>query len=416
MLLWGLAHAVYLAAAAFVLRPRHAPTAALTCLTGNPTRALALVLTVGLAPRLLLLPTAPILSEDLYRYLWDGRLVANGWNPFTRAPSDAAFAHWHDALYAALNHSGVPTIYPPLAQWLFATAWKLGGTPLAWKAILLALEALLVAGLAALLRRRGLPVYRLLLYYWNPLVVVECYGSGHVDLAAAAFLVLALILLEKGRRVRAGAAWGAAVLIKLVPLLLVPALARRRAWGTLAAGAILIFLLYLPFRQAGPMLVEGLRIYARHWDYNGPVYALIRPSFRDGDAPRVLLAGALAVALVVIAWRARTLSGALLASWMAFLILSPTVYPWYLVPTVALLPLHPDAGLLLFSGTVALSYLPLSAFRATGVWKLPAWIGILEYGSLAMVWLVTWVIHRRAATRNGDQARRAPCATESKPT
>lgn len=385
---WGAAHAAYLAAAALALRPRRPASS-------SGARALAIILAIGLVPRLLLIPTAPTLSEDLYRYLWDGRLVAAGWNPFLHPPSDPAFAAWRDALYARLNHAAVPTIYPPLAQWLFALAWKLGGTPFAWKALLLALEAALVASLAWLLRRRRLPPERLLLYYWNPLVVVECYGSGHVDLAAAAFLALAIALFEGGRRARAGAALGAAVLVKVVPMLLVPALARRRAWATLAAATLLIALLYLPFRSAGTMLWEGLRIYARNWEYNGPVYAAIRPFFRNGDEPRLLLAGALAAALGVIAWRARTLSGAALASWMAFVLLSPTVYPWYLVPAIALLPLHPDPGLLLFSGTVALTYLPLPVFRATGVWTLPPWIPWVEYGSLAAAWIAAWVLRRR---------------------
>lgn len=402
--LWGAAHAIYLGAAALALRARGFGR-------HSQRRTLALILAVGLVPRLLLLPTAPSLSEDLYRYLWDGRLVANGWNPFTRPPSDAAYAPWHDALYTHLNHATVPTIYPPLAQWLFALAWKLGGTPLAWKAVLLFLEGGLVAALLALLRRRALPMERLLLYYWNPLVVVECYGSGHVDLAAAASLVGALALFEAGRRTRAGAALGAAAAVKLMPLILLPALARRRAWTALASSLVVVALLYVPFRNAGAMLWEGLRIYARHWEYNGPVYAAIRPLFRDGDAPRLILAAALAIALSVIAWRARTLSGAAFASWIAFLLLSPTVYPWYLVPAIALLPLHPDPGLLLLSGTVALTYLPLPLFRATGAWRLPAWIPWVEYGSLAVVWLAAWT---RAARR--DQPRRAAWTTETPPT
>lgn len=412
--LWGAAHAIYLGAAALALRSRN---------PGHRRRsapAIAVILAVGAVPRLLLLPTAPALSEDLYRYLWDGRLAAHGINPFPRPPDDPAFAPWHDALYAHLNHASVPTIYPPLAQGLFALAWKLGGTPVAWKAILLALETALVAGLAVLLRRRGLPQERLLLYYWNPLVVVECYGSGHVDLAAAAFVVLALALLEAGRRGTLGAArraisgvaLGAAVLVKLVPLLLVPALARRRAWTALAAAAAFIALLYLPFLGAGRMLGEGLRIYTRNWEYNGPVYAAIRPFFRDGDAPRWILAALLLVAVLVIARRARTLSGAALASWMAFLLLSPTVYPWYLIPAIALLPLHPDPGLLLFSGTVALTYLPLPVFRATGVWRVPGWILGIEYGSLVAVWLAAWGWSRIG----GGQARRAAWATETTPT
>ena len=402
---WGAAHLVYLGAAALALRaPGPGPGR-------RPARAIALILAVGLAPRLLLLPAAPSLSGDLYRYLWDGRLVANGWNPYPRPPSDPAFAPWHDEVYRHLNHAGVPTIYPPLAQWLFALAWKLGGTPLAWKAVLFALEAALVAGLLVLLRRRGHPPERLLLYYWNPLVVVECYGSGHVDLAAAAFLVAAVALLEAGRRARAGVAFGAAVLVKLVPLLLVPALARRRAWRTLATAFVMIALLYLPFRAAGARLWEGLSTYARHWEFNGPLYAATRPLFANGDGPRLLLAASLVVALLVIAWRARTLSGALLASWMAFLILSPTVYPWYLVPAIALLPLHPDAGLLLFSGTVALTYLPLPLYRATGVWQVPGWILWAEYGSLAAVWAAAGLRRDRRG-----QPRRAAWRTETPPT
>jgi hypothetical protein len=94
---------------------------------------------------------------------------------------------------------------------------------------------------------------------------------------------------------------------------------------------------------------------------------------------------------------------------MAFLILSPTVYPWYLVPAIALLPLHPDPGLLLFSGTVALTYLPLPLYRATGVWQVPGWILWVEYGSLAAVWGM-------AALRRLPQPRREAWRMETPPT
>jgi hypothetical protein len=160
------------------------------------------------------------------------------------------------------------------------------------------------------------------------------------------------------------------------------------------------------------MLGEGLAAYARHWEYNGPVYAAIRPFFRTGDDPRLILAAALVVAVVLVARRARTLSGAALASWTAFLILSPTVYPWYLVPLIALLPLHPDPGLLLFSGTVALTYLPLPLFRQTGIWTLPSWIPWVEYGSLGTVWILALFFR----TRPRVQARREAWATERTPT
>lgn len=400
LLIWGVAHALYLAAAARVLSSgRRHETSPI-----RSRRMVALVLAIGLIPRLLLLPTAPTLSEDLYRYLWDGRLVAHGVNPYPHAPSHPSLTRFRDGLYQHLNHATVPTIYPPAAQLLFAAAALLGGTPLAWKMILLALEAALILALLSLLVRRGMPPERLLLYYWNPLIVVECYGSGHLDLALAAFLIVALALEASRKQAAAGLAFGAAILTKLLPLLLIPTLVRRRAWTLIALAAALTVALYLPFATSGVSLWEGLRIYARHWDFNGPLYSLIRPAFQTGDAPRLILAAALVLASCVIAFRARSWSGAAMAVWIAFLALSPTVYPWYLVPAVALLPLDPNPGLLVLSGTVALTYLPLSGFRATGVWSLPPWILWVEYGLALGAWAVVSLAGRRER-RRGDLRR-----------
>ncbi len=163
--LWGAAHACYLGASWIALRAT--PPSATGPRAGGPsqdprsTAFIAAIIAIGLIPRLALLPAAPSLSEDLYRYLWDGRLLAHGINPFAHAPSDPALAGFHDDVYRAMNHAGVPTIYPPGAQLLFAAAGTLGGSPLAWKGLILALEGLLLAALIALLRgRRQAPVAR----------------------------------------------------------------------------------------------------------------------------------------------------------------------------------------------------------------------------------------------------------------
>ena len=389
LLLWGVAHVLYLAAAWWVLRRR------------APGRwALPIVVGVGLLVRLVLIPGAPTLSEDVYRYLWDGRLVAHGVNPFPHAPSDSVLAPYRSDLIHHLNHADVPTIYPPAAQVLFGATAAISETPVAWKVMLLALETVLLLSLLRMLRNRGLPPERLLLYYWNPLVLVESFGSGHVDLAAAAFLMLGLWLYEEKRRARAGIALALAVLTKFVPALLVPWLLRRRAWVLLAAAAATAAILYAPFLPAGSSLGAGLGIYARHWEFNGPLYLLLRHAGASGPAARWILGVTLVLATLAIGLRARTATGATLACLTAFLLLSPTVFPWYLVPVVALLPLHPDRGLMVFSGAVALTYLPLPAYRATGVWSLPAWIPIVEYGAL----LATWAIASAARVNQRQDA------------
>ncbi|HEV8129477.1 MAG TPA: glycosyltransferase 87 family protein, partial [Candidatus Eisenbacteria bacterium] len=411
LLLWGLAHALYLAACWLALRPGLRDGAATRPSSAKAT--VAVILAIGLIPRLALLGTPPSLSEDLYRYLWDGRLLAHGINPFAHAPADPTLSVYQDEVYRALNHASVPTIYPPAAQFLFAAAAMLGGTPVAWKGLLLGLEGLLLLAVGSLLRARREAPAKLLLYYWNPLVVAECYGGGHVDLAAAAFVMAALALEERRRFQAAGIAFGAAVAAKLLPLLLLPALLWRRRWSLIVVAALVTGSLYLPFLPAGSHLWDGLRIYARNWEFNGPLYSLLRPHFPDGDAPRLILAVSLALTTGVIAWRARSLTGAALATGAAFLLLSPTVYPWYLVPVVALLPLHPDWGLLVFSGTAALTYLPLPEFRASGIWTVPGWIVGVEYGGLLLVWAISIALRtirsgvRRAETR-GVPRRESP--------
>jgi alpha-1,6-mannosyltransferase len=408
LLLWALAHAAYLVAVSRALR---APATHV----GSSRRSLAWILGVALVARLLLIPSAPTLSEDAYRYLWDGSLVRDGINPYVHAPSDPALEERRNDLFARLNHAGVSTIYPPAAQLFFGAVAAVRATPSALKSAYLPFEIAAWLALLALLRRRALAPERILLFAWNPLVLVESYGSGHVDLLAAAALVMALLLLDLGRRVPAGIAWAIASLTKYTPLLLGPTFVRKRAWAFLTAAVLAMTLLALPFLGAKRAVFHGLGVYATHWEFNGPLFPLARTLLGSGDAARLVLAALLVIAVNAISLRARSVSGAALACLTAYLIASPTVFPWYLVPLAALLPLHPDAGILAATGLVALSYLPLPHYRATGEWTLPSWIPWLEYGIWAFVAAVAW-LRLGAARRTATQERREACATESPPT
>lgn len=397
LILWGAAHAFYLGAAWAVTRPGAASPG-----TTTARRGLALAAAVAIAARLLVLPSAPSLSEDVYRYLWDGRLVSEGVNPYPRAPDDPALARFHDDLRGRLNHAEVPTIYPPAAQLLFGAVARVEPSPLAWKLAMLSLEVPLWIALGSLLRRRGVPAERILIFAWNPLVIIESYAGGHVDLVVAAFLTLTLALAEARRPLSAGCSFALAALTKYTALLLAPFFLRRREFKLLAAAAAAAALLFLPFAEAGRSLWTGLAVYLTHWEYNGALYPLARAVAGSGNAARLLLAGVLLVATVAISFRARSAVGALVALWTAYLLVSPTVFPWYLVPLIALLPVVPDAGLLVFSGLIALSYLPLPVYQATGVWGLPGWIPAVEYGGLAAVW--AGVALNRARKRGAAKA------------
>lgn len=415
--LWAGAHAVYAAAAWWATRSqrRYAiqePSPARG--DGRPAgrTALWIVISVAIVMRLPFLWSEPTLSEDVFRYVWDGRLVAHGVNPYLHAPADSALAPYHDALLSRLNHFDVPTIYPPAAQLLFGAIARVNASERAFRIATLPLEAALWVALLFLLRRRGLAAHGLLLFAWNPLVVIESYGSGHLDLWMTAFLVISLALMETRRSVTGGAALATAVMTKYTPLLLAPYLVRRRRWILLGSALAVAVLITLPFLGAGPMLGAGLGTYLRHWEFNGGLYKILRALGVTDPATRTALAAALAAAALWISLRARTAPGAAMALFTAYLLASPTLFPWYLVPVAALLPLHPNAALIAFSGLVALSYWPLPAYHATGRWTLPDWILWVEYGCLALTAAAAWWIGRRPDT----QARRAAWARERSPT
>ena len=161
------------------------------------------VLAVAVVLRLLALPLTPGLSDDVYRYLWDGRVAASGANPYLLTPDDESLAGLRDDLWRKTAHRDVATVYPPLALGMFAGAAALPEPLVAYK---LALAAVDLAGcvlLLALARRRGNGLLALA-YVWNPLLVVEGAGMGHVDVLGASLAIGCVWLLGGGGRREGG--------------------------------------------------------------------------------------------------------------------------------------------------------------------------------------------------------------------
>ena len=211
-----------------------------------------------------LLLFAPPHSTDIYRYIWDGRVQADGINPYRYVPADPALAHLRDeAIYESVNRKEyAPTIYPPMAQAVFFLASRISESVAMMKAAMLAFEALAIFALIELLKARRLPTVLVSLYALHPLAIWEIAGSGHVDIVAVAFMLLALLAAEKGMRFASGAALAAGVLTKYFPLTLTPSLYRRWDWRMPAAFAATALLLYLPFLSVGAKVFGFLGGYA----------------------------------------------------------------------------------------------------------------------------------------------------------
>ncbi len=243
---------VYLLAVRLVLR------------RGSGPRTLWLVLGVALLLRAIVLPGPAFLSNDINRYVWDGRVQVAGVNPYRYLPADPALASLRDAtVFPFINRADTArTIYPPAAQALFFAVQRLSPGVPGVKVAMVGCELVAIGALLTLLGFAGLPRTQVLIYAWHPLPVWEFAGNGHVDALAIAGTALALLAAATDRRARAGAALALAALAKILPAVLVPALWRGRGWHLPAAFATTILLAYLPYLDVGPHVLGYLPGYA----------------------------------------------------------------------------------------------------------------------------------------------------------
>ena len=219
-----------------------------------PKGAVWLVLGIAAILRLMLLTEPPMLSTDIYRYVWDGRVQAHDINPYRFIPADPKLAFLRDAtIYPHINRKEYArTIYPPVAEMVFGLAGRLWDSVTCFQLAALAFEALGIGSLLALLQLAGLPRERILIYAWNPLALWSFASDGHVDAIAVGFLGLALLLRARHRDGWAGAALGAAVMAKFLPVVVAPALLRGGSFRRPAlAGLAVIAAGYAIYSGAG---------------------------------------------------------------------------------------------------------------------------------------------------------------------
>lgn len=339
------------------------------------------VLTVGFGALFLFAP--PVFSDDLYRFLWEGRLWLEGANPFGLSPNDPSLEPLRDQVWANVNNKPLATIYPPLAQAWFVLAALLGGE--VWTIKALALVAHL-AMVSAAVRVSDDPRIVWVLGL-NPLLLTESALNGHFDALAGTALLLGAWWLGRSEWLRAVAATVAAVGLKVVGLVLVPLFVRRpKALLAVSVGSGLMLVPLTVTRSLGDPS-SGAGEFARRWRGNESLFAMVDWlagfAFEPERAALVArgIVGLLLVALtlLLVVRRVPPLAAGRALVW-AVLLLSPQVHPWYLL---WLLPFEAVAGGragFVWSAVVWVAYLPLDRWAAERVWDLPLWAHLLEYG------------------------------------
>lgn len=356
------------------------------------------ILAVTLILRLMFITAPPQLSDDIYRYQWDGSNLLQGINPYEAAPSQVKPPSALSDIHSRINHPEYVTIYPPAAQLVFASGAALKRDVTGIKGFLTLLDMSLCALLILLLRRLELPVWLAVLYAWNPLPVLEIAGSGHVDGAGLTMLIGSFCLLAINRKndsvdgpglwplFLSGALMAGAGLVKLFPFvwtpvlfLLVPAGGRRYfVTGFLTVLTALV----LPFLPHLMNITDSLNAYARNWEFAGFAFNSLRSITGSGTNARLILLCCFLLVYIAIILRlvqgirhdespitrARRALQACYAIAMAFLLLTPTLQPWYALYLVVFLPFCPGPAGLVLVWAVFLAYQVQIPYFILGRW------------------------------------------------
>jgi len=350
----------------------------------------------------LLLTTPPTLSDDVYRYIWDGRVANAGISPYANAVHSPAL-DWLDSPQRSLvNNNWMASPYLPVAQALFTLVyWATPGSPLAFQIVACVFDLLTGWLVYRLLDKLQLPRIWTLIYLWNPLVIVEFAHGAHVDALMIFLIMLSLwLLLARRKHVSSALALAAATLTKGLPVLLVPALVRRWGWRATIVYVVSAVAISIPFGLGagwgigglpdGIGLFGALRIYAASWNYNSSLYHWLEVLFSAHPTPgtvpweivgwqpifaaKLVVTGILGGVMILVGMRSRHIDDdrqllhLALVPLTAYLLLTPTVHPWYVTLIIPLLPFLPSletnsrsayfiVPLVYLSGGIVLSYL-----------------------------------------------------------
>lgn len=373
---------------------------------------LYLLLLTALCFRAVFLLSTPHLSDDYFRFIWDGRLSAHGINPFNVLPGH--FARSQQALdagvsgpvYAGLNSQNYYTIYPPVMQGIFWIAAKIFPHNILGSIVVMRLFVFLSEVGSIFLIHRLLILFGknrnlILLYAWNPLVIAELTGNLHFEAIMIFFLLLAVYLWVKNELGWSALAFGLAVSVKLLPLMLLPALIRRIGWKkTIGYGIIslgLTALLFLPFMDAVFIqhIGSSIGLYFRKFEFNAGLFYVIRWLGFQAKGYDIIyiatryLALLVVFSIVVYTWKEKrphiqNVFSAWMWIWLFYLACSTIVHPWYVTPLVAFAVFSGYRFPIVWSGAIILSYF---TYRQMPYRESMALIA-LEYGVViaAMVW------------------------------
>ena len=350
--------------------------------------ALIVILTGAVVFRLSVLFAPPSLSTDMYRYVWDGRLTLHGINPYRWTPNAQTLRDLRDPVWQQMEYKPFQTIYMPVSQLFFAISNALFGNHLiGYKVLYFCFDIGVIGLLLSLLTWLHRPPEQIIWYAWCPLPVTEISLAGHQDIVGVFFLLLALhLFLHRQFITVGGVALAASILTKGFALVLLPLFARSYGRRFVLSVALALLYLGMPLWVYLPEFLHGMKQYLDNVHVNAGLFHWANMGLSHVSRYHYNITAKLSDIVIggAALWAARRpASSDVDILRRAFIVLSvtllavPTLFPWYLIWPLALMPLlgrRPSYALVLLTGLSVLLYTFYLSIRA--YW----WTPLVEYG------------------------------------
>jgi hypothetical protein len=364
------------------------------------------ILIIGISCRISLLFFFPKLSDDVYRFFWDGILIQNGINPYGVLPNQVLnqFESLNDLIYQKLNSPEYFTIYPPVAQWFFGLSAKsvsIVQFSMVMKALMIAVEVIGMYYAAKSLRLLGKPLHLLAIYYLCPLVMLEGIGNLHFEVVMMAMLSISIYFHLKEDYLSSALFFALSVGAKLMPLMLLPYflihLNPKNSIKFFSGMAVFGIFIFYPLLVCDyiPSMLHSVDLYFRKFEFNASIYFILRELGQIISGYNLIrfIGPLLGIITVVVNLKTAIYANRIPSytyyryscnAWFIYLLLATTVHPWYLISLV-FLSIYTEAYklVLVWSLLVFLSY---SLYDI--VWSRYHYILIgIEYSLLAIAYL-----------------------------
>jgi hypothetical protein len=338
--------------------------------------ALVVIVVFAVLFRLTLLFSPPILSTDIYRYYWEGKVIANGFNPYLYSPDAPQLASLRDPAWDVLNLKFLEASYPPFLELLFALVYMLFRSVFGYKVFFFIFDLALVGVICLVLRELHFGRENLIVYAWAPLPIIEVAQTGHNDSVVVLLLFVFFLLFLRAKNALSAHVLGLSVLSKLYPVFLAPVLFRR--WGKRATAVFLatVAAFYVPLAPIGLEVFRGLLFAINTSNFNGSIFpALVslldssglfaNPGLAVQAVTYIIYVGILLWAIFSRHNRMDQRSDVMRISFVligALLLLNRSFFPWYVIWIVPFLVFFTSPSWLLLSGTIFLGYMKYDSF------------------------------------------------------